>query len=236
MAPPAPRLIGAPGSGGGSPASFPAPPPGSSSSPSAPATLLSHGPADPAVDYDVDVTALYESVGRSDWDGAVDACRRRPIEAATWVIRRKRRKAASIDPATGRVVPDDGDVLWKFLPLHSACALDPPPAAIRALIRAHPDGPRTLDGQGLLPLHYACGARCSRESLYVLLMAFPRAALREDPNGMLPLHYLAQWGPRDGRGEGGTVDMVCVATGGKVRKKCRAGGRLVANRMIRLRL
>jgi len=49
--------------------------------------------------------------------------------------------------------------------------------------------------------------------LYLLLMSFPEAALRRDPNGMLPLHYLAQWGPS----EPGAVDVVCVATGRRVR-------------------
>jgi hypothetical protein len=106
---------------------------------------------------------------------------------------RYRRDAASSSSA----LPPPGDVLWRFLPIHSACALDPRTSFVRALLQCHPHGTRTLDDQGMLPLHYACGARCSREVLSLLLMSFPQAAIRSDPNVMLPLHYLAQWGPSE---------------------------------------
>ena len=179
-----------------------------------PPMLLTCTPADITVDYDTNITPLYEYIGDSDWSRATDRCRQVPSEACTWVIRYRR------DPATGAILPPSSsssqqhsdNVLWRFLPIHSACALNPPTSFIRALLQCHPHGTRTLDDQGMLPLHYACGARCSREVLYLLLMSFPQAALRPDPNGMLPLHYLAQWGPS----EAGAVDMVCVATGHKV--------------------
>ncbi|KAL3784386.1 hypothetical protein ACHAW5_010537 [Stephanodiscus triporus] len=166
--------------------------------------LLRCTPSDTTVDYDVDVTKIYEHIGDSDWKAATERCWQYPEEASTWVVRYQR-------DAAGNKLPS-GDVLWRFLPIHSACALNPPTSFLRALLQCHPQGTRTLDDQGMLPLHYACGARCSREVLYLLLMSFPQAALRPDPNGMLPLHYLAQWGPS----EPGAVDMVCVATGHKV--------------------
>jgi hypothetical protein len=166
--------------------------------------LLMCTPNDATVDYDVDVTKIYEHIGDSDWKAATERCWQYPKEASTWVVRYQR-------DAQGNKLPSN-DVLWRFLPIHSACALNPPTSFLRALLQCHPNGTRTLDDQGMLPLHYACGARCSREVLYLLLMSFPQAALRPDPNGMLPLHYLAQWGPS----EPGAVDMVCVATGHKV--------------------
>ena len=159
------------------------------------------------VDYDEDVTALYEAIGKSEWDNATSLINAQ--DAATWVVRYER------DAQGNKLNPYR--IQWRFLPIHSACALNPPASFLRKLLNAYPDGPRTLDDQGLLPLHYACGARCCREAIYSLLMNFPQAALREDPNGMLPMHYLAQWGPdgKQGQMNMGVLDMVLVSTGDK---------------------
>ncbi len=172
-------------------------------------------PTDPTVDYDINVTPLYEHIGNSDWKEASNRCQQHPQEAGTWVIRYRRDSTG--DDGEGTVGKTDNDtnghnrggVQWRFLPIHSACALRPPTYFIRSLLQSYPSGTRTLDDQGMLPLHYACGSRISREALYLLLMSYPRAALKSDPNGMLPIHYLARWGP----GEEGSIDMVCVATG-----------------------
>ncbi|KAL3809254.1 hypothetical protein ACHAXA_007991 [Cyclostephanos tholiformis] len=172
-------------------------------------------PKDATVDYDVNVTPLYEYIGDSNWKAATERCWQCPKEASTWVVRYRRDVSGNKMPSSG----GGNNVLWRFLPIHSACALNPPTSFVRALLQCHPQGTRTLDDQGMLPLHYACGARCSREVLYLLLMSFPQAALRSDPNGMLPLHYLAQWGPS----EPGVIDMVCVATGHKVGGGCMDG-------------
>jgi hypothetical protein len=159
------------------------------------------------VDFDEDVTPLYEAIGKSDWDLATSLISAQ--DAATWVVRYER------DAQGNKLHPYR--IIWRFLPIHSTCALNPPASFLRKLLSAYPDGPRTLDDQGLLPLHYACGARCCRETIYSLLMNFPQAALREDPNGMLPLHYLAQWGPdgKQGQINMGVLDMVLVSTGDK---------------------
>lgn len=159
------------------------------------------------VDYDEDVTPLYEAIGNSEWDKAASLINN--VDAATWVVRYER-DAQGNRNASNRIQ-------WRFLPIHSACALNPPASFLRKLVSAYSDGPRTLDDQGLLPLHYACGARCSRETIYSLLMNFPQAALKEDPNGMLPMHYLAQWGPdgKQGQMNMGVLDMVLVSTGDK---------------------
>ena len=159
------------------------------------------------VDYDEDVTSLYEAIGNSEWDKATSLINAK--DAATWVVRYER------DAQGNKLAPFK--IQWRFLPIHSSCALNPPASFLRKLLNAYSDGPRTLDDQGLLPLHYACGARCSRETVYSLLMNFPHAALREDPNGMLPIHYLAQWGPdsKQGQMNMGVLDMLLVSTGDK---------------------
>jgi len=181
-----------------------------SSSPATPSKLLlSFTPNDTSVDYDENVTGLYEHIGNSNWEAATKRCEQYPTEAATWVVRYQRDAHGNklINPTT-----NTHEVLWRFLPIHSACALNPPISFLSTLLKANTNSTRTLDDQGMLPLHYACGAKCTREVLYLLLMSFPQAALKEDPNGMLPLHYLSQWGPS----EEGVIDMVCVATGYKV--------------------
>mmetsp|Transcript_20720 Transcript_20720/g.42283 ORF Transcript_20720/g.42283 Transcript_20720/m.42283 type:complete len:1494 (+) Transcript_20720:61-4542(+) len=161
----------------------------------------------PTVDYDENATSLYEAIGNADWETATQIClsaANNPSqrnEAAIWVVRYQR-------DDQGNKLPNNA-ILWRFLPIHSACALNPPVEFLRALVKAYPDGPRTVDDQGMHPLHYACGARASREVIYLLLMSFPQAAARSDPNGMLPLHYLAQWGPSSM----GVLDMLLVASG-----------------------
>jgi len=154
------------------------------------------------VDFDVNVTGLYAAIGQSDWAEASHACNASPIEAETWVIRRER------DSETGIVLgPDAGNILWRFLPLHSACARNPPASFVRDLIRANPDAACIKDDQGMYALHYACGNRACRGVVRQLLEAYPRVARQTDPNGMLPLHYLASWG----QSERGIVDMLLEA-------------------------
>eukprot|EP00985_Skeletonema_marinoi_P005833 scaffold2536_cov66-Skeletonema_marinoi.AAC.1 len=102
------------------------------------------------VDFDDNVTPLYEAIGNSEWDKATSLINSH--DAATWVVRYER------DAQGNKLAP--ARIQWRFLPIHSACALNPPASFVRKLLNAYQDGPRTLDDQGLLPLHYACGARC----------------------------------------------------------------------------
>ena len=143
------------------------------------------------VDYDHNITALYESITASDWDTAIDATARNPKEAQTWVVRRY----------------DNSEIMWRFLPLHSACARQPPTSVISALLQAYPEGATLVDDQGMYALHYACGNQASRDVIRLLLVAFPGAAKVPDPRGMLPIHYLACWGPSTVS----IIDMVLVA-------------------------
>jgi len=133
------------------------------------------------VDYDKDITRLYEAITSEDWDSAVDAVKVNPKEARTWVVRHH----------------EDGSIMWRFLPLHSACARQPPAELVEALLGAYRPAASACDDQGLYPLHYACGNQASSDVIRKLVLTHPGAASHADPAGMLPLHYLAKWGPAD---------------------------------------
>lgn len=153
---------------------------------------MSSGKEEYEVDYDKNITRLYEAITSCDWDVAIDAVNERPREARTWVVRH---------------YEDSDDIMWRFLPLHSACARQPPASLISALLKAYPEGARSIDDQGMYPLHYAAGNQASREVVRLLLVANPQAAKIADPRGMLPIHYLACWGPSSVS----IIDMVLVA-------------------------
>jgi len=142
------------------------------------------------VDFDRDITELYSAITSEDWDGAFTAVRATPEEARTWVVRYEDARKKTVQ--------------WRFLPLHSACARQPPSNLVRALIKANADGAASEDDQGMWPLHYACGNQASSDVIRLLLKSYPEAAKMPDPNGMLPLHYLAKWGPSEAK----IVDMV----------------------------
>ena len=153
----------------------------------------------PEVDFDVNVTDLYDAIGRSDWNSASVACRIDPVEAETWVVRRGKNDNDEVD--------DDetsSTILWRFLPLHSACARQPPSSFIYDLLKANPMAASVKDASGMYPLHYACGNRASKGVIKQLLDCFPQASKEADPQGMLPLHYIAQWG----QSESGIVELL----------------------------
>jgi hypothetical protein len=144
------------------------------------------------VDYDKNLTELYQSITDQKWDRAAQIAKKYPVQAATWVVRH---------------YEDDDEIMWRFLPIHSACARQPPAHVIQALLKAYPDGAKCVDDQGMYPLHYACGNQASRDVIRMLLVNFPEAAKLPDPRGMLPIHYLACWGPSSVS----VVDMLLVA-------------------------
>mmetsp|Transcript_15846 Transcript_15846/g.36520 ORF Transcript_15846/g.36520 Transcript_15846/m.36520 type:complete len:406 (-) Transcript_15846:165-1382(-) len=145
------------------------------------------------VDFHENITDLYKAITESDWDEAIRAVKKNPDEAKTWVVRKH-----EDDPTKN---------MWRFLPIHSACARQPPASVIKALLAAYPSGARSVDDQGMYALHYAAGNQASREVIRALLMAFPDAAKLTDPRGMLPIHYIACWGPSSIS----VVDMILVA-------------------------
>lgn len=151
------------------------------------------------VDYEKNVTRLYKAITQSSWDDAIDAAKNNPDEAKTWVVRHY--------DETENESSGEKEIMWRFLPIHSACARQPPAAVVSALLEAYPDGAKCVDDQGMYALHYACGNQAPREVIRSLLMAYPDAAKMKDPRGMLPIHYVACWGPSSIS----VVDMVLVA-------------------------
>ena len=137
--------------------------------------------SDLEVDFDKNVTNLYQSISESNWDQAIEDVKSNPEEARTWVVRHSE--------------SGNGEIMWRFLPIHSACARQPPETLISALLSAYSHGAQCADDQGMLPIHYACGNQASIDVIRLLLLANPASAVTADPNGMLPIHYLAQWGP-----------------------------------------
>lgn len=88
------------------------------------------------VNYENNVTALYEAISNSQWDIALETLQSSPQEARTWVVRYKE------DSTKG--------IMWRFLPLHSACARQPPNAVISSLLQAYPEGAGSCDDQGMV--------------------------------------------------------------------------------------
>lgn len=152
------------------------------------------------VDFDHNVTALYKFISENQWDAAIKAAKEFPEQARTWVV---------------RYHPETNEVMWRFLPIHSASAKQPPESVINALINAYRRGAQNCDDQGMLPIHYACGNQASIEVIRLLLLANPDGASLRDPNGMLPLHFMAQWGPSDLR----ALDVVLFANRGAIEVK-----------------
>mmetsp|Transcript_12803 Transcript_12803/g.24026 ORF Transcript_12803/g.24026 Transcript_12803/m.24026 type:complete len:515 (+) Transcript_12803:166-1710(+) len=133
------------------------------------------------VDYDNNVTDLYQFISNLQWEEALLTIRKNPIEARTWVVRYHE--------------DEDKGMMWRFLPIHSAAARQPPEAIIVALIEAYPEGVESCDDQGKYALHYAAGNQASSGVIRALLDAYPKAATISDPEGKLPLHWMAISGP-----------------------------------------
>lgn len=131
------------------------------------------------VDYDLNPTELYLRICDSDWDASLTALEDNPVESKIWVVK-----------SVG-----DGQATCRFLPIHSACARQPPVSIICALLEAFPEGVNARDDNGMYPLHYASANHASVEVIAVLLSAFPDAnQLRVEADGALPIHLAAQWG------------------------------------------
>lgn len=88
------------------------------------------------VNYANGVTDLYDAISNSQWERAFDSLKSRPQEARTWVVRYKE--------------DDIKGIMWRFLPLHSACARQPPQSIVASLIQAYPEGAGCCDDQGMV--------------------------------------------------------------------------------------
>ncbi|KAL3775607.1 hypothetical protein ACHAWO_006815 [Cyclotella atomus] len=122
------------------------------------------------VDYE-NRTILFRLILKKDWDGVAGRLNMFPDEASTWIVTKGY----------------TGDL--RFLPLHKACVLSPPPQIVDALIKAFPEGVTRADQDGWLPLHCACFYNAPASSIEHLIRADPKATQKKDDDGRLPLHY-----------------------------------------------
>ena len=97
------------------------------------------------VDFDTSRTDLYDAVYNEDWERALSAVSSDAAEAKTWVVRRRAIKGEYGKKDSSGV----GDVMWRFLPLHSACARQPRAEVISALLAAYPEGASLKDDEGM---------------------------------------------------------------------------------------
>lgn len=122
------------------------------------------------VDYE-NRTILFRLVLKKDWEGVSTRLHLFPDEASTWIVTKG----------------FNGNL--RFLPLHKACVLSPPPSIIMALIQAFPESVNRADQDGWLPLHCACFYNAPVASIEAIVQADPKAAQKKDDDGRLPLHY-----------------------------------------------
>jgi len=122
------------------------------------------------VDYE-NRTILFRLILKKDWEGVATRLNLFPDEASTWIVTKG----------------FNGNL--RFLPLHKACVLSPPPTIISSLIHAFPNGVTRADQDGWLPLHCACFYSAPPAAIEALIHADTKAAQKKDDDGRLPLHY-----------------------------------------------
>ncbi|KAL9184835.1 hypothetical protein ACHAXT_002612 [Thalassiosira profunda] len=122
------------------------------------------------VDYE-NRTILFRLILKKDWDGVSSRLNLFPDEASTWIVTKG----------------FNGNL--RFLPLHKACVLSPPPSIVQSLLQAFPAGVARADQDGWLPLHCACFYAAPAATIEALINADPKAAQKKDDDGRLPLHY-----------------------------------------------
>jgi len=125
---------------------------------------------------------VYNHISSGSWALAISALKQYPEKASEWIVRNTFNEQTNEEEEC------------RVLPLHTACALNPPIDLIQSLLHFYPEGASFPDNQGLYPLHYACGNLASAEVIEHILYAFPKAIKLADPHAMLPLHHMALWG------------------------------------------
>lgn len=120
---------------------------------------------------DVHGTRLFALVESKKWKEALDRTNECPDEAWKWVVKKG----------------PNGMVLWRQLPLHTACKFDPPEDLISALLWACPRAAEVEDTDGLLPVHWACWTGASFPVVTMLIQAFPDSIRHTDHQGRTPM-------------------------------------------------
>ena len=122
---------------------------------------------------------LYTQMAKKDWESALATIEEHPEEGREWQYGIELDRIESMDSA----------IMWKRLPIHSACVLHAPIGVIEALLWAHPKGIRVKDPfTGALPLHLACRHSAPPDLVKTIIMAYPEASCITDVVGRLPLH------------------------------------------------
>eukprot|EP00978_Attheya_sp_CCMP212_P005285 scaffold11763_cov78-Attheya_sp.AAC.1 len=122
---------------------------------------------------------LHKLIGSEKWQEVLEFVRVNPREAS------KQAGVYSMEPGFF-----DGKHDSRLLPIHYACALQPPPDVIAALSSIHLDGLASRESYfGRMPLHVACLKNISLQCIQELLRPYPMACLVQDRFGRLPLHY-----------------------------------------------
>lgn len=137
-------------------------------------------------DFDDKPTELYTYIGEGNWEKAAEVAMENPDQVKTWVVRYHKKEEGS--------ATTDRKVMWRFLPLHSACARQPSDELIELLLFIYPEAATMKDRKGMLPIHYACGNHSSYSVINMLLIAHPQGAEERDVYGKLPIHHACQWG------------------------------------------
>ncbi len=134
------------------------------------------------VDYDFNPTQLYLCISDSNWYETLRSLKENPIQGRIWVVRTENRY-------------ERNENTCRFLPIHSACAREPPLSVVAALLESYPEGAMKQDDNGMYPIHYACANHASAEVIQLLLNYYPDGRYqRIETSGALPIHLAAQWG------------------------------------------
>jgi len=113
-------------------------------------------------DYHVNCPQLYILIQSKVWSKVISRVITNPEEAQTWVIRKD----------------EDGNILWRHLPLHECLKLDPPFTVVEALMTGYMDAILCCDYQGLLPIQQAVDSGCNEGVINSLVEAL------ENPDGI----------------------------------------------------
>lgn len=117
-------------------------------------------------------TKLFRFIKQKNWHDAQVRIWEKPEEVSTWLVVR---------------FPNGKQI--SVLPLHVACALNPPPQVIESLIKPWPKALNAKEKLfGRLPLHLAVTEGGDLEVIQVLLKSAKRTAEARDNDGMLPIH------------------------------------------------
>jgi hypothetical protein len=119
-------------------------------------------------------TKLWTHISGRSWKRAMFRLSRTPEEAAVWTM---------IEDETC----PEGDSCYR-LPLHRACALNPPRYVVEELLKAHPNAVSSPEKYSMLPLHISAAFHANEEVIECLLTKHPEAVQKKDAWNRLPLH------------------------------------------------